>query len=336
MQLSRVFTGLELQSGTSGQGAFAVAPMRMIEDRHDTGDAVSASVYGAAEKNFLGASLPAFADDPGRTGDDDIQDTIDILINHPSCPPFISKNLIQHLVTSNPSPAYVERVANVFADDGTGTRGNLAATVKAILLDPEARDLSASLDPQAGRLKGPMLRLTTMARAFEAGADTPALHDLTGIQFWSPRKTTVFGEFLEYPNESPSVFNFYEPGYSRPGEIRDLGLLSPEFQIMNALTATTLPNRMWWFIENGLHDGNPAVTPEFKLQLDPVRTLSVDTDALIDRLNLLFCHGTLSPAGRAEMKAAIDYYAATDPNWLDRTELAIYLALISPDGAVLK
>ncbi|NNC89448.1 MAG: DUF1800 family protein [Akkermansiaceae bacterium] len=335
-QVARVFTGLDLQTGIGGQAAFAAAPMRMIESRHDTGDAVSASVYGAPEKVFLGTSLPAFDDDPGRTGLDDVSDTVDILINHPNCPPFISMNLIQHLVTSNPSPAYVERVAGVFADDGTGVRGNLAATVKAILMDPEARDLAAALDPRAGRLKGPMLRTVAMARAFDAGAATPALHDLTGIQFWAPRKQDVFSDFLEYPNESPSVFNFYEPGYSRPGEVRDLGLLSPEFQIMNALTATSLPNRMWSFIQGGFHYGNPAVTPEFRLQLGPVRSLSVDTDALLDHLNLIFCHGTMSPAGRAEMKAAIDFYAATDPNWIERSELAVFLALISPDGSVLK
>lgn len=335
-QLARVFTGLDLQAGATGQGAYAVAPMRMIESRHDTGDAVSVSVYGAAEKNFLGVSLPAFANDPGRTGLDDVNDAVDILINHPSCPPFVCTNLIQHLVTSNPTPAYVGRVSAVFADDGTGTRGNLAAVVKAILLDPEARDFAASLDPVAGRLKEPMLRTVSVARAFGAGAATPALHDLSGIQFWSPSKESVFSDFLEYPFEYPSVFNFYEPGYSRPGEIRDLGLLSPEFEIMNALTATTVPNRLWSFVRNGFHNGNPAVTPSFKLELDPLRGLTPDTGRLLDRMNLLLCHGSLSPAGRQRMRETIDHWIATDANWKERADLAIYLALVSPDGAVLK
>lgn len=334
-QMARVFTGLNLQAG-SGQGVYALFPMQMVEADHDSGeDPVSTDVYGAPEKLLLGSSLPAFVDDPGRTGLDDVNDAVDILINHPSCPPFISKNLIQHLVTSNPSPAYVERVANVFADDGTGTRGNLAATVKAILLDPEARNLSASLNPTAGRLKGPMLRLTMMARAFNAGASTPALHDLTGIQFWKPGKTTIFSDFLEFPNEAPSVFNFYEPGYSRPGEVRDLNLLSPEFEIMNPLTATTTPNRLWTFMQDGLHTGNSSVTPEFKLQLGPLQTTSLDTDALLDHINLYLCHGSLSAEGRADMKSFIDFYAATSPNSVDRTELAIYLALVSPYSAVL-
>ncbi len=335
-QLARVFTGLDLQAGATGQGAYAVAPMRMVESRHDTGDAVSLSVYGAAEKNFLGASLPAFANDPGRSGLDDVGDAVDILINHPSCPPFVCTNLIQHLVTSNPTPAYVGRVAAVFADDGTGTRGNLAAVVKAILLDPEARDFAASLDPVAGRLKEPMLRTVSVARAFGAGSATPALHDLSGIQFWSPAKESVFSDFLEYPFEYPSVFNFYEPGYSRPGEIRDLGLLSPEFEIMNALTATTVPNRLWSFVRNGFHNGNPTVTPSFKLELAPLRGLTPDSGRLLDRMNLLLCHGSLSPAGRRRMRETIDHWIANDTNWKERADLAIYLALVSPDGAVLK
>ncbi|TAE78468.1 MAG: DUF1800 family protein [Verrucomicrobia bacterium] len=335
-QLARVFTGLDLQAGATGQGAYAVAPMRMIDSRHDIGDAVSVSVYGAAEKNFLGASLPSFANDPGRTGLDDVNDAVDILINHPSCPPFVCTNLIQHLVTSNPTPAYVGRVSAVFADDGNGTRGNLAAVIKAILLDPEARDFAASLDPVAGRLKEPMLRTVAVARAFGAGSATPALHDLTGIQFWSPAKESVFSDFLEYPFEYPSVFNFYEPGYSRPGEIRDLGLFSPEFEIMNALTATTVPNRLWSFVRNGFHNGNPAVTPSFKLELDPLRGLTPDTGRLLDRVNLLLCHGSLSPEGRVRMRETIDHWIASDANWKDRADLAIYLALVSPDGAVLK
>ena len=334
-QLARVFTGLNLQAGTSGRTAYAAAPMDMVEADHDTGDAVSTTVYGAPEKVFLGASLPAFADDPGRVGMDDVGDAVDVLFNHPSCPPFISKSLIRHLVTSNPSPAYVERVATVFVDDGLGERGNLAAVVKAILMDPEARDLSARLDPVGGRLKDPMQRTVMLARAFGAGAATPALHDLTGIQFWSPGKHTLFREFLAYPFEYPSVFSFYQPGYSRPGEVSDLGLVSPEFQILNPLTATTGPNRFWSMIEDGFHTARPAVTPGFRLDLEPMRTPSFDTDQLLDRLNLLLCHGSLSPDGRAEMKAAIDYYAATDPNWVDRTELAIFLALVSPDSAVL-
>ena len=336
VHLARVFTGLALQEGFSGQGAFAAAPMRMIESEHDTGDAFTSIAYDSAEKTFLGATLPTFAKDPGRTGLDDISDALDVLVNHPNCPPFISKNLIQHLVTSNPSPRYVERVAKVFAGEQGNKRGDLAATIKAILLDPEARDPSAMLNPMSGRLKAPMLRITCLARAFEAGAETPALHDLTGIQFWSPRKDVMFGELLEYPFEYPSVFNFYEPGYSRPGEIRDRGFVSPEFAIMNPLTATTFPNRLWSLVQDGFHDAHPDVTPPFELQLTPLRPLSEDTELLLDRINLLLCHGMLSPQGRAIMREALDFWKPGTGQWRHRAELAIYLALVSPDCAVLK
>ncbi len=334
--LARVFTGLDFQKGTGGRTGYATAPMDMIEEYHDRGDVFSSIAYDNAEKTFLGASLPTFRKAPGRTGLDDVSDAIDVLINHPNCPPFICKNLIQHFVTSNPSPAYVERVAKVFAGELGHRRGDLAATIKAILLDAEARDLSAMLNPVFGRLKGPMLRITSLARAFEAGAETPALHDLTGIQFWSPRKDVMF-DLLQYPFEYPSVFNFYEPGYSRPGEIRDRGLVSPEFAIMNPLTATTVPNRLWSLIQDGFHDAHPSVTPSFEVEFAGVKHLSGDTERLLDYINLILCHGTLSPGGRATMREAIDFWPpANTSRWRDRVELAIYLALVSPDCAILK
>ena len=132
------------------------------------------------------------------------------------------------------------------------------------------------------------------------------------------------------------MFNFYEPGFSRPGEIRDRELLSPEFEIMNALTATTVPNRMWKFVQDGFHSGNPNVTPEFKLQLESLQTLSEDTELLLDHINLLLCHGSLSPQGRAVMRDALNFWEPGTGQWRNRTELAIYLALVSPDCAVLK
>ncbi|MEM7383332.1 MAG: DUF1800 family protein [Verrucomicrobiota bacterium] len=336
VHLARVFTGLELREGARGQSAFAQAPMQMNEDEHDRGDAFSSFGYDSSEKRFLGAVLPTFANDPGRKGLDDVSAAIDVLIDHPNCPPFISKTLIQHLVTSNPSPAYVERVARVFAGEDGHRRGDLGATVRAILLDREARGLAAMLHPESGRLKGPMLRIASLARAFEAGSETSSLHDLNGIQFWSPRKDVLFGELLQYPFEYPSVFNFYETGYSRPGEIRERGLVSPEFAIMNPLTATTLPNRLWSFVEDGFHDAHPDVTPPFRIRIEPLKDLSEDTEQLLDRINLLLCHGMLSPGGRKTMREALSGYAPGTGQWRNRIELAISLALVSPDCAVLK
>ncbi|MGC6564898.1 MAG: DUF1800 domain-containing protein [Akkermansiaceae bacterium] len=334
-QVARVFTGLTYQSGATGRDIYSTVPMQVVESRHDIGELAQVAIYGAAEKTFLGHSLP-----PGQTTLDDINDTIDILINHPNTPPFISKNLIQHLVTSNPSPAYVERVSQIFADDGSGTRGNLAAVIKAILLDPEARNLSYALNPNSGRLKGPMLRTVALARYTQAGSDTPSLYDDTGIQFWNPRKATMFAEFLEYPFEAPSVFNFYEPGYSLPGEIRESNLLSPEFQIMNALTSTTIPNRLLDFIENGFHDDsvkNPGVTPSFTAKLAPLETLSqTGAEALVDEMNLIFAHGFVSPASRTELINRVNFLSNSPSNASERAKLALFLSAISPEGAVLK
>ena len=339
-QMARVFTGLNFRSGVTGRDIYAAKPMQMLDDRHDQGDATAVEVYGMEEKVILGQTLPTFSANPGRVALDDVSDTIEILINHPNCAPFISRNLIQHLVSSNPTPAYIERVSNVFVDDGTGMRGNLAAVVKAILLDPEARNLSAALHPHAGRLKGPMLRTVSMARYTEAGAETPSLHDDAGIQFWLPKKETLFADYLELPFASPSVFNFYEPEFSRPGEIRELDLLSPEFQITNALTVTTIPNRLLYFIQNGMHDDrwrNPGVTPDFNLKMEPLETLSLSsTEALVDELNLIFSHGHTSAEARAEMIRRVDFYSQNATNSDERAELALYLSLTSPEGAVLK
>lgn len=350
-QVARVFTGLNAQPGVRGRAIYSTAPMNMVESFHDDGNDFLASVYQrevngvleplaeAGRKRFLGHELPRFVDEPGRTGLDDVDDAVDILFNHPSCPPFICKNLIQHLVTSNPTPAYLERVSNVFVDDGTGTRGNLAAVVKAILLDPEARNLSFALDTSSGRLKGPMLRTVHMARATDAGASTPALADDTGIQFWSPAKERVFSDYLEYPFEAPSVFNFYEPGFSRPGEIRDNNLLSPEFQIMNTLTTTTIPNRLLSFIENGMHIDTsfPGVTPNFELQTGPLEALSsTGAEELVDHLNLIFAHGFVSSGARTELIERINFHANTAANADERAELALFLSIISAEGSVLK
>lgn len=349
-QVARVFTGLKRnfsEFGGNSQDIFSTAPMLMKDNLHDKGDTVMVGVYGVAEKTFLQspfytpASLPAFENDPGRTGMDDVNDTIDILFNHPNTPPFISKRLIQHLVTSNPSPDYVERVANVFIDDGTGTRGNLAAVVKGIFLDDEARGASAMLASNSGRLKAPMLRLTNLCRIFEVGIATPSIDDLSGIQAWNPSMSALQEDFKQAPHQYPSVFNFYEPGYSRPGEISDSELVSPEFQILDSASSITLPNRIWQFFSNGhLHTPHPdaaATTPNTDFQFSVLSTFADDTDALLDKLNTLLCQGQMKALSRSQIASAVDgAYPASAANRVDRIKLATYLVTISHDGAVLK
>ncbi len=349
VQVARVFTGLELQGGSNFNVRLADHPMRMIDSRHDDGNGPDiVSFYGDRRKIFLRnlprytpPALPRFTSANNRDGFDDIRDTVSILFNHPNCAPFISRNLIQHLVTSNPSPAYVERVAQVFVADDNGVRGNLGAVVKAILLDEEARSLNFQLTDQPGRLKAPMLRLTSLASAFEAGVESQALHDFTGVQFFEHPEPNnrAFESFLEFPFNHPSVFNFYEPGYAHPGDIRNAGLVSPEFQILNSLTAVNMPNQFYGFIDDRFHTVSPdrtnPPTPDFSINTDDyIDDAENDRDRLLDRLNILLCHGRLSAATRATIKASLDNLDGRNSNRI--AEQAIYLVLTSPDAAILR
>lgn len=342
VQLARVFTGLDFEFGAHTGGFYdrwSHHPLTMYEDRHDTGDDTSLAVYGFREKRILNGpfyqppALPAFEDDPGRDGLDDIRDACRILVNHPNCPPFISKLLIQHLVTSNPSPAYVGRVAAVFSEDGNGVRGNLAAVYKAILLDPEARSLQTQFSPIHGKLKGGVLRTTTLAKAFEAGIATPTLHGLDGVQmirsFTDLRNSgETFGE------DFPSVFSFYLPEYAHPGPLADKGLLSPEFQAFNAQRAVLLPNLVWTGLSEGFDLRQEGGAPSFAPDLESLETLLDTPDALIDHLNQLLCHGTLGARSRDIIRAALFNTDGLPP--LDRTRLAVYLTHTSPEATVLR
>lgn len=350
-QVARVFTGLRenrSEFGSNGRDFLSTAPMRMDESRHDTGDAVSESIYGFREKRFLQgpfyspAPLPAFEDEPGRTGLDDIRDTIDILFNHPNTPPFICKRLIQHFITSNPSPAYVERIANVFVDNGSGVRGDLAAVVKAILLDEEARSASFMLADNSGRLKGPMLRLMIVGRALGVGASTPDINTLDGIQAWRPSLHELQEDFKQGPHTYPSVFNFYRPEYAHPGEILREGLLSPEFEILDSASAITLPNRIWsYFLGGRLHDPQSsaaaASAPTTFFEFSRFFSVADDTGALLDSLNIIYCQGRMKAETRRLIGEAIDTaHPPISSNRRDRVRLATYLTVISHDGAIIK
>ncbi len=166
-----------------------------------------------------------------QTAAADLKTELDALFNHPNTGPFICAQLIQRLVTSNPSPAYVYRAAQVFANDGTGVRGNLGAVVKAILLDYEARAPAAASGTGFGKLKEPLLRVTGLLRAF-GGAAANGRYSLANV-------STALGQA---PLDSPTVFNFFDPGYVQPGGLASAGLLAPEFQITTASTAVSVPN----------------------------------------------------------------------------------------------
>lgn len=207
-------------------------PMVAYEDYHDSTDA----------KTILGGvTIPA-----GGTAESDLKTALDTIFNHPNVGPFIGKQLIQKLVESDPSPAYVSRVAAVFNNDGTGTRGNLLAVVQAILTDPEAVTApasGASNYASYGRLREPLIRLTNLWRAFDAYNGSNNLNDGNGngnVMIYGPT------DFDEFPLNSPTVFNFFQPSYSPPGALLNAGLVAPEFEITNESTEVNTNNLLQW------------------------------------------------------------------------------------------
>ena len=347
VQLARVFTGFILMPLNANRVRDSTAlPMLMDESRHDVGGPDAEAIYGFREKRFLQGqfysppALPDFADDPGRGGLDDVNDAIDILFNHPNVPPFISYRLIQHMVTSNPSPAYVERVANVFADDGTGTRGNLGAVVEAILLDEEARSLSPMLRNETGRLKEPILRMMSMGRLLKVGRSHPSINDFEGIQVW--RNFDLFSAAQQAPGAAPSVFNFYLPEYSHPGVIADNQIVSPEFQILNSETSVGMTNFIKSVIDREtLHVPRAqaeAMTPSSgELDFSALLPFADNTRALMDEINCILCQGLMHHNIRSAIMQAVDQsYPTNGTASVERVKLALYLTMTSTSGVVLK
>ena len=326
-EFARVFTGFTDDSTNNtgtGTGAAdfpsAVAnytvPMRIWEKQHDTGSKTLLSYTGATT-----VTLPA-----GQTGLLDVQGAIDNLVGHPSTAPFISRLLIQRLVTSNPTSAYVGRVAAVFINNGQGVRGDLLAVVKAILLDSEARDTSFITDPAHGKLQEPFLRVTQLLRAFRYTVVAGTLpYDLGG--------TFTENTMGQFPLGSPSVFNFYSPDYSPQGVIGTAGLVGPEYQILNSVFAVTMPNSVNTLIQSG--------AGQFRLNLADQETLAANPTQLIDNLDLYLTHGTMSAETRAAILNAVQKITTAmvpSGSTLNQTRarLALYLTALSPDFAVLK
>ena len=232
------------------------------------------------------------------------------------------------MVTSNPSPEYIGRVSAVWKQ----TSGNLGSVVTAILVDPEARSSTTLFDPHAGRLKDPVLRTTTLLRAFHAGRDLgTGPTDYPGLQWWDPMP---LDKLMQEPMRAPSVFNFFEAVYQRPGEIANQNLRSPEFQILNDVTAATVPNYLWEGISEGFHHRNKR-RPEKPLLLDlTIETLLAEDDleALLDRCNLLIAAGTM----RAETRARLLTHLEKIEDPAERARLAVFGTAVSAEGAILR
>jgi uncharacterized protein (DUF1800 family) len=251
----------------------------------------------------------------GQTAQQDLEMALDNIFNHANVGPFIGKQLIQHLVTSNPSPAYVARVAAVFADNGSGVRGDLSAVVKAILTDTEARG-DAPASATFGHLREPALYLTAAMRQLGGTSD--------GVYLRSA--VSAMGEPIY---SSPSVFNFYPPSFVLPGTQQ----LAPEFGIQNAATALARVNFLNTVIMGTGATADPTVTGSIGTHIDLTPFASPPSaSALIDQLNTLLMHGSLASDAATVIATAVGAQSSADPLAAART--AGYLIVSSPQYQV--
>ncbi len=245
--MARVFTGWSFACGATDNGCFYNGSTGGVSnpDRYIKPMQAYPQFHSTEAKNFLGVTIPAQGvADPAAS----LKVALDTLANHPNTAPFISRQLIQRLVTSNPSPDYVLAVASVFADNGAGVRGDLKAVIKAILTHPEARVQSDS----QGKLREPVLRLSAYLRAFPHTSDTGN---------WKVGNTDSVGTALgQTPLRAGSVFNFYRPGYVPGGtQAKAAGLVAPEMQLLNESSASGWVNYMRDNIGSGVGQFNGTV-----------------------------------------------------------------------------
>ncbi len=300
--LARVFTGwASAPTATqTGNNAWLYAndlidPMACYPSYHDTG----------AKTIIGGVAIAA-----GGTCQSDMESALDTLFQHPNVGPFVGRQLIQRLVTSNPSPAYVGRISAVFANDGTGVRGNLAAVVQAILTDPEA--VTPGTAPTAGKLREPILRVTNLWRAFSAIDAAGMAQDQ--LEFITQT------DFAQASLLSPTVFNFFRPDYQRAGPLTTAGLVVPEFQITNEFTLVQSANDVetlaYYYIDSAGNQcagqdgysapGNSGTVFLHTAELEP---LAPDPATLVSTLNLMLMGGQMPAA----MNTALVNYVATIP-----------------------
>jgi len=334
--LSRVFTGFSWAgcANTStncfnGNGTQSpnreVMPMQSFPQFHSI-----------SEKAFLGTTIPAGA---SSQPDQDLNTALDAIFNHPNVGPFIGRQLIQRLVTSNPSPAYVGRVAAAFNTGsyvsgqyavGTGQRGDLRATVAAVLLDTEARTAPAAGAPAVGKTREPILRLAHWMRSFNARSASGVF--LLGT---TDDPATQLGQS---PMRSPTVFNFYRPGYVPPNSgIATNGLVAPELQIVNEISVVGYSNFMRNAVANGTGSNSPAdVQPDYSAEM----AIADDANALVDRVSLRLTPGSMSAGTRTLVVNAVNSITmpATSQTTarLNRARLAVLFTLSSPDYLVQK
>ncbi|HTM15462.1 MAG TPA: DUF1800 family protein, partial [Terracidiphilus sp.] len=281
------------------------------------------SHHSTTQKAFLGVTIPSSGTaDPNG----DLKIALDTLFNHPNLPAFFSKQMIQHLVTSNPSPAYVSRVAAVFKDNGLGVRGDLKSVITAILMDTEARDtVGDASNPQFGKVREALLRYTHWARAFTAQSRTGG--------YWIGSTEDPIWGLGQMTLRSPTVFNWFAPGYVPPGtSIEQAGMTGPEFQMTNVSSVVGYLNYMQTAVASDGTDGFDIFS-SYAAEMN----LANNPGALVDRVNLLLMSGQMDSTLYSQILSAVSAIPvptgdqnATSAALAARVKTAVFLTVASP------
>jgi uncharacterized protein (DUF1800 family) len=278
----------------------------------------------SGSQNFK-QNLPA-----GQTAQLDMDGVIDNVFNHPNVGPFIGEQLIQRLVTSNPSGGYVARVAAAFNNNGSGVRGDMKAVLRAILLDPEARVLPRSQPTSYGKLREPVLRFTHLHRAFNAKMQNGSYRSI-----WDLGGSDALGQS---PVRPPSVFNFYHPDYTPSGILQQAGLYGPEFEITNSATISGFMDFSKWGIVGGFGQYESDSGKWMKPNYDYYTGLSTTPAAMVDQLDLVLLSGTMSQQLRAQLidvaTRLTDSNATTQAT--ERFKTVFWLIISSPEYSIQK
>lgn len=338
-ELARVFTGWNMATITqwwewTQSGASETLPMKAFDNYHD---------FGA--KTLFGDHTIAANKTPAA----DIEAALDIIFAHDNIAPFISKQLIQRLVTSNPSPAYVERVATIFNNNGQGVKGDMKAVITAIVLDTEAQQGHTTAPETFGKLREPILKMSHLWRAFKGTGMRTRLESgaITAPRIRFLHTDSVLGQ---RPFGSFSVFNFYRPDYQHSGAIKNANLLAPEFQILTEsmimASASTLSNAIFWrdteheWLEPIIEGYWGMYSPRLHLQSE--RELTANPAALLERLNLLLMAGQMSQPMYDLLLAHLNDNRV-NPDWDAAGQMwqrdtmvyeALFLVMASPEYAV--
>jgi len=337
LELAKVFTGysgsalLDNSEATfSGNAASydLAIPMQAYQEMHDKS---SKTIFGDLTIPYE------------QTADLDIKLSLDYIFNHPNVGPFIAQRLIQHYVTSNPSPEYVNRVALVFNNNGEGTRGDLAAVIKALLLDPEARNCNPADNLKAGRLIQPIERIIHLFRFLNISSPSGKL--------WLKDEKDIYDIMEQSFLGSPTVFNFFDPTYAEEQIIAPNNMVSPEFQLLNSTTGIHYMN----FIENALKvipfnnktlanqnltslSNNDNDKPIFD-KTDEIQVYqNLGLGALIDHVDIALCRGQLTNSTRTIIHDTVAGYSNQLADYSDEDAVndVIYFMMSSPDYLILK